>query len=328
MRISVIVPVYSVENYVEQCVRSICNQTIEDIEIIIVNDGSEDNSINKVKKIKDNRIKIINQENKGLSSARNKGLKYATGDYIAFVDSDDFIRISSAYEDMYNLAVKDGSDIVAGNCIWYYSDENNYPLPRDKYLFLFSPMNTESFMLACLKSNRVYAPVWLNLYKRDFILNNNLFFKEGIFHEDEEFTPRALLRANKVSIYNKDFYVYRQRQGSITHTFSMKRYLDIIEICMSLERELININNNELRMYFRKHIAEIAIKSIYTCKLEIVPKEVKQFISRNAVSKKVKIRSNILNLNSSLYFKLEWIYEILRKSYEDKYGKWNKACNC
>lgn len=314
MKISIIVPVYNVENYVEQCLRSICNQTINDIEIIIVNDGSEDNSISKIKEIKDYRIKIINQKNKGLSSARNTGLKYAIGDYIAFVDSDDFVGINTAYEDMYNIALKDNSDVVSGDAVWYYSESDRRIKEKSKNFIYDTPINGEEFLLTVLRANAIYVPVWFNLYKRDFLINNNLLFKEGVYHEDEWFTHRVLLKAERISIYNKQFYMYRQqRPGSITNTLSEKRYLDIIQSCFENEKQLININNYELKMRFKDRIAIRAMLDIYNHKVKEVPNEVKNMISRNAISKSTRIRSNILNLNTSLYIKSETIYRKLRK---------------
>lgn len=312
MKISIIVPIYNVEGYVKECIYSLCNQTIKDIEILVIDDGSTDRSIDIIKKIKDERIKIITKKNGGLSSARNKGIENAKGDYIAFVDSDDFIGITTAYEDMYNIAIKEESDIVSGNCIWYYSKENNYPLERDMSKFSYSPMKSEDFLLESIKSDRIYTPVWLNLYSTDFILNNKLFFKEGFIHEDEDFTPRAILKANKVSIYNKDFYMYRQRGGSIMHNINEKFYIDMLEICLGLEREVDNINNDELKDLFRNRIAKTAILAIYQYKPNNISKEIKELIKRNAINRKNKIRSGILNINTNLYLKTEDIFQSLK----------------
>ena len=313
MKITLIVPVYNVEKYVKQCIESLCNQTIKDIEIIVIDDGSTDNSINKVKEIKDNRIKIISKENGGLSSARNVGIKHANGKYIAFIDSDDFIGIDTAYEDMYNIALREKSDIVAGNAIWYWSNEENYIQDRDMRLFNHSPMVAEEFFLASLKSNRIYAPVWLNFYKKDFIIKNDLYFREGIYHEDEEFIPRVLLKANKISIYNRDFYIYRQRRGSITNEFNKKRYSDLLSICLSVEKEIINISNPELQMLLGNKIAEMAILSVYKYRDSYISNEVKQLIKRNAAKKGTIIRKNIMSINTKLYFNLEDLYRKIRK---------------
>ena len=104
IKLSVIVPVYNVENYVSECIESIVSQTLKEIEIIVINDGCTDNSIENIKKIKDKRIMIVDKENGGLSSARNRGIKEAKGEYIIFIDSDDFLKYDNALEDIYNIA--------------------------------------------------------------------------------------------------------------------------------------------------------------------------------------------------------------------------------
>ncbi|MBR3628081.1 MAG: glycosyltransferase family 2 protein [Elusimicrobia bacterium] len=126
-KISVIVPTYNVEKYLSQCLDSILNQTFKDFECICINDGSTDNSLSILQKYasKDNRIKIINQENKGLSGARNAALKIVTGKYITFVDSDDFVS-SDYLEKLINLAEKENSDIVYCRHKMYYSLDNKY----------------------------------------------------------------------------------------------------------------------------------------------------------------------------------------------------------
>ncbi len=312
MKISLIVPVYNVKDYVKECIESLCRQTINDMEIIVIDDGSTDESIAKVKEIKDEKLKIIVKKNGGLSSARNEGIKNAKGKYIAFVDSDDFVCINTAYEDMYNIAVKEGSDIVSGNCIWYYSKEKNYPLEREVELFSHSPMSSEDFLIASIKSNRIYTPVWLNLYSRKFLVMNNLLFKEGFYHEDEDFSPRAFLRANKVSIYSKDFYVYRQRSNSIMYTLSNKKYLDILGICLDLEEEVENINSLELKRLLKNRIATTAISSIYKYRARNVDKEIKSLIRRNAITKRTKVKSCILSINTGLYILVEDITNVLK----------------
>lgn len=117
IKVSVIIPVYNVEKYIEQCIESVVNQTLEDIEIIIVNDGTKDNSMKKIEKyLLDSRIRVINKENGGLSSARNVGLKIAKGEYVSFIDSDDFIELTML-EELYNNSEK--ADIVFSDIIFY-----------------------------------------------------------------------------------------------------------------------------------------------------------------------------------------------------------------
>ncbi|MDU7455582.1 glycosyltransferase [Clostridium saudiense] len=308
VKLSIIVPVYKVESYIEKCINSILKQTINNFEIILVDDGSPDKSgeiCDRYAKM-DSRIRVIHKENGGLSSARNEGLKYCIGEYVTFVDSDDYLCYDKAYEEMYDLSKKEGSDIVSGNCIWYYSDNNNCPMDRNMEVFKRSPMIGEEFFLASLKSDRTYAPVWLNIYRRSLLTENNIIFKEGIHHEDEEFTPRIILKANLISIYNKEFYVYVQRENSITNTkLNKKNGLDMINICYDLNSIISEIKNRKLKIYFKEYLAFMSIKSIYKYKIIGVKKEIKKMIFKNSKSFKLKIKSLIIILNENYYFEIE-----------------------
>lgn len=175
--LSIIVPVYNVENYVEECIISLINQTIQDIEIIVVNDGSRDNSINLIKKINDSRIKILDKVNGGLSSARNFGLKNANGKYIAFVDSDDFISIKTAYQEMVELGENNDLDIVVGNANRYYNNSKIVAMNKENQIFNEVIVGNGYYFKYCVDNRRVFAPVWQSIYRTEFILKNELFFK-------------------------------------------------------------------------------------------------------------------------------------------------------
>lgn len=308
VKLSVIVPVYKVEPYIEKCINSILKQTLKNFEIILVDDGSPDKSgeiCDRYAKI-DNRIRVIHKENGGLSSARNEGLKHCIGEYVTFIDSDDYLCYDKAYEEMYELSKKEGSDIVSGNCIWYYSDNDNCPMDRNMEIFKNSPMIAEEFFLASLKSGRTYAPVWLNIYRRSLLIENNITFKEGIYHEDEEFTPRIILKANLISIYTKEFYVYVQRENSITNNkLNKKNGFDMINICYDLNSIINEIKNNELKNYFKEYLAFMSIKSIYKYKIIDVNREIKKVIFKNSKSFKLKIKSLLIIINENYYFKFE-----------------------
>lgn len=317
MKLSIIVPVYNVEKYIGECIESLCKQSIDDFEIIVVNDGSQDRSIDIVKSFKDKRINIINKENGGLSSARNTGLSIAKGEYIAFVDSDDFIDNKDAYKDMYNIAKINNSEIIVGNCKWYFSKDKYYSLEwkLDEFIRKNEKMEAEQYFLACMRTKRTYAPVCFNIYKRTFLLDNKLFFKEGVYHEDEEFTPRVLLKANSVSIYDKDFYVYRQREGSITNSIlNPKRGYDLLEIYLSLENIFPEIKSKELKLEFKKYLIYLAIEQIYKYKFKDVSSELKRSIMNNSISKGQKVRALLININIKYFFIFENIFRKLKKN--------------
>lgn len=313
IKLSIIIPVYNVQDYIRECIESVLNQTIKEIEIIVVDDGSLDNSMKIVNQFSDNRIKIIRQENKGLSSARNAGISIAKGEYIAFIDSDDFIIHNKSYEEMYNIAIKEKSDIVAGNCIWYYSKEKYFDLYRDMSSFNHSPMNSEEYFISCLKTDRIYMPVWLNIYNLDFIRQNNLYFKEGIFHEDEEFMPRVLIKAKKVSIYDISFYAYRQREGSIMNSEkNIKKCNDIMDICIEIYKLSEKIENEELkRLLIRKSILTIQ-DTVYKYRYKNISNEIRKILLNKSIDKSLKVRSFFMIYNIELYFKIEKMIRLLK----------------
>lgn len=310
-KLSIIVPVYNVENYIVECLESLINQTLDPIEIIVVDDGSKDSSIEKIKNMIDgDRVKLIVQENKGLSGARNTGLKVAKGEYIAFVDSDDYIGLDTAYEEMYDIAIKEGSEIVAGNCIRFYEDGREEKQERNMAFFKESPMKAEEFFFNSLESNRVYAPVWFNIYKREFLEKNNLYFMEGVLHEDEEFTPRALLKATKVSIYDEDFYMYRQREGSIMNSGkNIKHATDMLKICGSLNKKIDEIHDERLKRRFANYLCSRILTQIYFYRLDKIDNEdIFKLLDRDYYGKNVKIRKHLLKISPKLYCSVENIY--------------------
>ena len=205
-KVSVIVPIYNVEKYLEKCINSLLSQTLEDIQIILVNDGSKDNSGNIAKeyeKNNKNRIIYVEKENGGLSDARNYGLKYATGDFIAFLDSDDYIE-KNAYEEMYNKAIEENADYVECDFIWEFPNkirvDKQYPYKNKKEMLSF-----------------VRVVAWNKLIKRQLITDNNLEFPKGLRYEDVEFTYKLIPFINKFTYVDKPFIHYVQREGSIAN---------------------------------------------------------------------------------------------------------------
>lgn len=214
MKVSVIIPVYNVEDYIEECIHSLLQQTLNDIELIIVNDGTKDSSIEKIQYLinRHKHIKLINQNNLGLSAARNTGLEYASGDYVAFIDSDDYIE-PTFLEELYNQAIKDDLDIVMGG--YKIFKDNQYEI-KERNPKLYDRIRTgEDFLKEELEYKDYRMEVWDDLYRLDFLKENNLCFEKGLLHEDELFTPLAMLSAKRVKLIQSNKYVYRQREGSI-----------------------------------------------------------------------------------------------------------------
>lgn len=203
-KVSVIVPVYNVENYIERCLESLVNQTLQDIEIIVVNDGSTDNSESIIKRYLEkfnSKIKYFYKTNGGLSDARNYGMKYATSDYIAFLDSDDYVDVTM-YEKLYNKAISENYDLVECDFIWKYENkqikDNGY-IYKDKYEMIVNA--------------RVVA--WNKLIKRSLITENKIQFPKGFRYEDVEFFYKLLPYIKKFGFVKEFLIYYVQREDSI-----------------------------------------------------------------------------------------------------------------
>lgn len=305
-KLSLVVPVYNVEDYIEECIQSLLQQTLDDFEIIIVNDGSTDGSIKRISNINSPKLKIIHRENGGLSAARNTGLEHATGEYIAFVDSDDYIIYPEAYEEMYKIAKSTQSDVIYGNALKYFSKDKFYPLNSEVKGNQQDVLSSDEFLIKVLKEKETFAPVWLYLYKRDLLMDNKLMFKEGIYHEDEQFTPRALIKAKQIGIYRKVFYLYRQRQGSIVNSnLNVQMGYDVLETCKELEAQLKLISNRRLRKLYLNYLAALIIEQIYKYKMNDVRFEYRSFILTNSCEIGSKLRAILININIKVYLRLE-----------------------
>lgn len=194
-KISVIIPVYNVEQYIEKCIGSLITQTIKEIEFLVINDGSTDNSINLIKSFQDSRIRIINQKNSGLSEARNTGIEKSRGRYVLFLDGDDYLIDDESILNMYNMAEKYKVDVLVGNAVKIYDDGKYEEFYRDSQIFIEKSMSSIEFLKTFILKDSMQIPVWMNLYRKDFLVNNNLYFKKDILHEDELFTPQVFLKA-------------------------------------------------------------------------------------------------------------------------------------
>ena len=225
-KISVIVPIYNVEDYLHRCVDSIINQTYTNLEIILVDDGSPDNCLKICDEYakKDSRIKVVHKKNGGLSDARNAGLEIATGEYIGFVDSDDYISLYF-YEKLMNVIKVSGSDIV--ECGVKKFTENNEINDVENSKLDFKIFNKFEAMQNLIMNKILSVTVWNKLYKKDVI--DKLRFKVGKTNEDNFFTYLAFDNANKISKLDDELYYYLQRENSIMGESYKLNRLDEIE---------------------------------------------------------------------------------------------------
>lgn len=233
--ISVIVPIYKVEQYLDRCVESLVNQTYTNLEIILVDDGSPDDcpSMCDGWAKKDFRIKVIHKQNGGLSDARNAGMAVATGEYFAFVDSDDWVDknfICFLYKAMQDT----NAEVSACDVRWVHDDD----IVEDEQLDCWDTISVDSkaAMAELLQGKGFRAVAWNKLYRRSILENES--FCVGKLHEDEFFTYRIYDKAKILTYVNLPLYNYVQRSGSIMSTYSV-RHLDVLDAY--LERlELLN----------------------------------------------------------------------------------------
>ena len=256
MRLSVIVPVYNVEKYLKKCLTSLVNQTMDNIEILVVNDGSPDNSEKIIQEYakKYKNIKALKKENGGLSSARNYGLKYATGEYVTFVDSDDWIK-EEMYEKMYLKAKEKDFDIVTSDINYVYPDHEEvvYTDPKE---------DTFDIKKVFIK---LYPTVCTKIFKRELFTDNNLEFKSGVWYEDVEMMYRLLPYVKSIGVVHIPFYQYLQREQSITNTVSPKIY-DYIHnfngiVDFYKERKLFDKYHKELEYAYVRYVYATFIKT-------------------------------------------------------------------
>ena len=267
--LSIIVPVYNVEEYIDRCIKSLIAQNLYSYEIILVDDGSTDNSseiINDYSK-KYNNVISIHQKNLGLSGARNTGLKLARGEYIVFVDSDDYLIENSLYS-LLNQAKAEQLDVGIANFNFVFED-NTCKANEVKPRHISSIVDGSEFFYKCLLNNELLCCVWKSIYRRSFLIQNDLFFREGYNHEDEEWTPRVYLVAKKVTYIDIIFYNYFIRSNSISknvHNFE-KNSFDLISNCYVLKELSQSIKRSELRNLFQDYIARVFLSAFYKGKL-------------------------------------------------------------
>lgn len=251
--ISIIVPVYKVEKYLEKCIQSIINQTYNNLQIILVDDGSLDNcgKICDEYAKKDNRIEVIHKTNGGLSDARNVGISKAKGKYIGFVDSDDYIE-KSMYEDLYNLIEENQSDVCI--CNFYNVVGNNKSLKNpdngiQKY-------NKIDILREILIDSKIQSYAWNKLYKKE--LFDNIKYPVGKKYEDIGTTFYILEKCNKIIVTGTPEYYYLNRADSIVNNVNEKTIIDYIEL-ITERYDYIEKNLKELGKYNKYYLVKTLI---------------------------------------------------------------------
>ena len=260
LKVSVIIPVYNTGKYVEESVRSIINQTLPELEIIIINDGSTDNSLQVITLLQDidKRIFIHSQENQGLSSARNQGLNYANGEYIYFMDSDDILD-TNALKVCYERCVSEELDFVFFDAITFTDSNIQAPISYNRKEKITSEIKTGLQSLNTLLETSGYrSSVCLLFIKHNYITSLSLNFLQGIIHEDQLFTAKLYTQAQRVAYIPEAFFHRRFRPDSIMTKqytiFNVKNYFIVVDELIKFasgQNEIIKKTiNKTIRFFF------------------------------------------------------------------------------
>ena len=278
-KLSIIVPVYNVEKYLPKCLESLIKQTLKDIEIICVNDGSMDNSLAILKEFasKDSRIKIIDNQHQGVAKTRNTGIEQSTGEYIGFVDSDDYIDLDF-FEKLYNSATKSNSDIAIASILKH---KNFFNIYNAKYTKEETAITIQDKIKLCEDKKHFFFYAWNKIYHSGFIKENNIKFSEGQIYEDVMFAIKALYYSNKIiSVYGTKYHYiehensltkYKDKTGEKEHDL-IKAYSELQEFCNSKNIEIperLNYYTKEnfgfiLNLYKGKYQSKIQLFNIFT----------------------------------------------------------------
>ena len=310
--ITVIVPIYRVEKYLNRCIDSILKQTYKNLEIILVDDGSDDKCpeiCDQYKQI-DNRIYVIHKVNGGLSEARNFGLKNAKGKYVCFIDSDDYISYNMI-EILYNAVYENDADISICNFEYYFENKQRAEQLNITKNIEISKIEIDTGEQAVLKiygkQAVQYTVAWNKLYKKSLFAN--ITYPVNRYHEDEFTTYKLLYLANKVIYVDTTCYYYLQRENSITSVFNQKR-LDVLK---AYDERLEYFKKNNL-IYTKTFIEYLNILTYYYYKFEeiidqssmikIINKMNNLGFNYKFVPFKMKIRIIIFKINKKLYKKL------------------------
>lgn len=312
-KVSIIVPVYNTEKYLKKCLDSLVNQTLEDIEILLINDGSTDNSQKIIDEYSTkylNKVKVFTKSNGGQASARNVGIKNANGEFIAFVDSDDFLELN-AYETAYNYAVKNDLDIV---CFKFYEETNRIKQKSGYYNFSNYNQTIKYILNETSPCNKIIKKELFEKYRIEFL--------ENYIYEDLELIPRLALYTDKIGFLDKYLYNYVIHENSTMRQKEYNKKMDSIYVVMdSLKKNFENSKyNKELEFIFIEHLLHGAVLRYLDYKegnkdIENISRIMKENFPnwrKNIYYKEKNIRYKIV-CTLAYYKKIKLLKKLLRK---------------
>ncbi len=314
-KVSVIIPVYNVENYLKQCLDSVVNQTLKDIEIICIDDGSTDNSVNILKEYaaKDDRIKVIHQENKGLGGARNTGIKNAHAPYLFFIDSDDWILVD-CLEKLYNKITLVDADICIYGLKKYEEQSKEYIIDDYFGLSLYGDCINKLCTYKDIKSSifERFGAV-LKFYNREFFIKNDLFYEEGVYFEDVVPHVKSIILASTIVFLDERLYIYRcDRTDSImSSSKNSEKVFDVFKFFVSVYNFL---NKLEVLPEIEKEFCIFVLNQAYYHSNRILNKKIqKSFINEFIFwGQKIKLQDK-LNKYPELKNRYKQIIKITKK---------------
>ena len=313
-KVSIVIPIYKVEHYMRRCVDSLVNQTYKNIEIILVDDGSPDRcpQICDDYANEDSRIKVIHKKNGGLSDARNAGLHIATGEYVMYVDSDDYVELD-ACEQLIN-AMKPEIDFVVG--VIKEIRGKSVTFQRHTNLISGKEYTSKEFVIASIKNGEWYAPAVLNMYRRSFLVDNKLFYKVGWYYEDTEMLPRLFLVAKKIAYIDYPFYNYVIRDESImTSGLNDEKKRMILDNYREWMRQFSLVKDATLQKYLygvlvKYYVASASFMDIEGWKIQRMDF---QFAWNYALNRREKTKVTLYNYCPGLYKKYKKAFNKLKK---------------
>lgn len=269
--LSIIIICYNNEKYIKNCLDSVIRKLNNNIEIIIVDDGSTDSSYNIISKciVNIENIKLISIRNSGISIARNVGLKNAVGKYIMFIDGDDYINIKGI-EKIINYIQKNEFDLLLFNTIKYYEKTGKYEI--EKYVI----NDYKNVSISDLIDNKICGRAWRFIYNKKMLDKNKLLFHKSLIYEDEEWVPRVIYYSKKIEYIDEDLYIYRKRNNSITSTKSLNNIINLEKITEATYSWSLDCSNKKNYIFFS---LTRCIRNIMGSILYLDTEEIKQVIS-------------------------------------------------